>query len=606
MPNQFLSPEGDLENYFVTEYWLIDQYVGDTLWTWGTNGSGQLGINNATQRNTPVTTSAGGTNWKQVATSNTMTVAIKTDGTLWTWGRGTNGRLGTNDATQRNTPVTTFAGGTNWKQCSCGYGSAVAIKTDGTLWGWGRNGFGELGDNTTTGRLTPVTTFAGGTNWKQVAIGSGNDGATAAIKTDGTLWIWGTNGYGQLGTNDTTQRNTPVTTFAGGTNWKQVSFGFNHTTAIKTDGTLWTWGGNGAGQLGDNTTTDRSTPVTTFAGGTNWSQVACVGISVAAIKTDGTLWTWGRNNQGQIGDNTTTDRYTPVTTFAGGTNWKQVSGRGTNFLNHIAAIKTDGTLWTWGRNSNGQLGDNTIIGRCTPVTTFAGGTNWKQVACGINYTAAIKTDGTLWTWGQSNNGQLGDNTATDRRTPVTTFAGGTNWKQVSGGYHTTAIKTDGTLWGWGYNGNGQLGDNTIINRSTPVTTFAGGTNWKQVACGGFHTVALNDNGTDKILYVWGLNTYGQLGTNWITQDINILQTFAGGTNWKQVSADGNNTSAIKTDGTLWTWGNGAGGRLGDNAAISRSTPVTTFAGGTNWKQVACGGEGSMAVTSGTDPTYFIS
>ena len=772
MPNQFLSPEGDLENYFVSEYWLIDQYVGDTLWGWGTNGLGKLGDNTTTQRNTPVTTSAGGTNWKQVATSNTMTVAIKTDGTLWTWGRGTNGRLGTNDATQRNTPVTTFAGGTNWKQCSCGYGSAVAIKTDGTLWGWGRNGFGELGDNTTTGRLTPVTTFAGGTNWKQVAIGSGNDGATAAIKTDGTLWIWGTNGYGQLGTNDTTQRNTPVTTFAGGTNWKQVtigrvvtaaiktdgtlwvwgrntngqlgnnttthsstpittfaggtnwkqvdvseshttaiktdgtlwswglgtsgqlgrnsdnssrltpvttfaggtnwadtatgapeelytlfcgfyhtaaiktdgtlwtwgynalgqlgdntttaarstpvttfaggtnwkqvSFGFNHTTAIKTDGTLWTWGGNGAGQLGDNTTTDRSTPVTTFAGGTNWSQVACVGISVAAIKTDGTLWTWGRNNQGQIGDNTTTDRYTPVTTFAGGTNWKQVSGRGTNFLNHIAAIKTDGTLWTWGRNSNGQLGDNTIIGRCTPVTTFAGGTNWKQVACGINYTAAIKTDGTLWTWGQSNNGQLGDNTATDRRTPVTTFAGGTNWKQVSGGYHTTAIKTDGTLWGWGYNGNGQLGDNTIINRSTPVTTFAGGTNWKQVACGGFHTVALNDNGTDKILYVWGLNTYGQLGTNWITQDINILQTFAGGTNWKQVSADGNNTSAIKTDGTLWTWGNGAGGRLGDNAAISRSTPVTTFAGGTNWKQVACGGEGSMAVTSGTDPTYFIS
>ena len=322
---------------------------------------------------------------------------------------------------------------------------------------------------------------------------------------------------------------------------------------------------------------------------------------------EGTLWTWGYNALGQLGDNTIINRTTPVTTSAGGTNWKQVACGGDN----TAAIKTDGTLWTWGSNGSGQLGDNTTISRYTPVTTFAGGTNWKQVTCGSSHTAAVKTDGTLWTWGSNSYGRLGDNTIINRYTPVTTFAGGTNWKQVSGRgtnflNHIAAIKTDGTLWTWGRNSNGQLGDNTIIGRCTPVTTFAGGTNWKQVACGGFHTVALNDNGTDKILYVWGLNTYGQLGTNWITQDINILQTFAGGTNWKQVSADGNNTSAIKTDGTLWTWGNGAGGRLGDNAAISRSTPVTTFAGGTNWKQVACGGEGSMAVTSGTDPTYFIS
>ena len=336
MPNQFLSPEGDIENYFVTEYWLIDQYVGDTLLTWGLNSTGQLGDNTSIDRSTPVTTLAGGANWKQVAG---------------------------------------------------GYQHTTAIKTDGTLWTWGGNDFGALGDNTSINRSTPVTTFAGGTNWKQVAGGRFH---TAAIKTDGTLWTWGDNNFGQLGDNTTTQRNTPVTTFAGGTNWKQVAAGRDHTTAIKTDGTLWTWGYNIGGQIGDNTTTDRSTPVTTFAGGTNWKQVAGGNQHTAAIKTDGTLWTWGYNYYGQLGDNTTTDRSTPVTTFAGGTNWKQVSGGG---YAHTAAIKTDGTLWTWGFNTSGQLGDNTTTDRLIPVTTFAGGTNWKQVAGGINHTAAL-TSGT--------------------------------------------------------------------------------------------------------------------------------------------------------------------------------------------------------------------
>ena len=353
----------------------------------------------------------------------------------------------------------------------------------GNLWTWGRGTEGQLGDNTTTNRSTPVTTFAGGTNWKQIACGSYH---TAAIKTDGTLWTWGYNFYGQLGDNTTTTRLTPVTTFAGGANWKQVAGGYVHTTAIKTDGTLWTWGLNSSGQLGDNTTVNRSIPVTTFAGGTNWKQVAGGYVHTAAIKTDGTLWTWGRNYYGQLGDNTTTDRCTPVTTFAGGTNWKQVAG---GYV-HTTAIKTDGTLWTWGSNFSGQLADNTVTDRSTPVTTFAGGTNWKQVAGGKFHTSAIKTDGTLWTWGYNYTGQLGDNTATDRSTPVTTFAGGTNWKQVtSGGECTTAIKTDGTLWTWGRNDLGNLGDNTVTDRSTPVTTFAGGTNWKQVAGGKFHTAA---------------------------------------------------------------------------------------------------------------------
>ena len=169
----------------------------------------------------------------------------------------------------------------------------------------------------------------------------------------------------------------------------------------------------------------------------------------------------------------------------------------------IAANMITPELWTWGNNLYGALGDNTITQRLTPVTTSAGGANWKQVACGGNHTAAIKTDGTLWTWGRNDDGgQLGTNNLTTISTPVTTFAGGTNWKQVSCGYYmTAAIKTDGTLWVWGQNFSGGLGINAVNNTfphyyiCTPVTTFAGGTNWKQVACGSLHTSAIKTDGT---------------------------------------------------------------------------------------------------------------
>ena len=351
---------------------------------------------------------------------------------------------------------------------------------EGNLWTWGSASYGRLGTNDTTpNRLTPVTTFSGGNNWKQVSSSSIH---TAAIKTDGTLWVWGNNDFLRLGINATGNRSTPITTFAGGTTWKQVSCGGSHTAAIKTDGTLWTWGLGVSGRLGNAVTTNVSTPVTTFAGGTNWKQVSAGGSNTAAIKTDGTLWIWGSGNSGRLGtnDTTTLNRPTPITTFAGGTNWKEVSSG--SFIN--VAIKTDGTLWTWGYGDQGRLGINDTGNRFTPVTTFAGGNNWKQVSAGGVFTAALKTDGTLWTWGSGGGvgggPALGTNAAGNRSTPVTTFAGGTDWKQVSAGdNNAAAIKTDGTLWVWGYGTNGILGNAVTTNASTPVTTFAGGTNWKQ-------------------------------------------------------------------------------------------------------------------------------
>jgi alpha-tubulin suppressor-like RCC1 family protein len=383
MPTFYNFRENGLNYSFDDIFVPADLFREGTLFVWGLATSAQLGNNSATSASTPVTTSTGGSNWKQVSARTSHTAAIKTDGTLWTWGGGTNGQLGNAAITNISTPVTTFAGGTNWKQVSTGNQHTAAIKTDGTLWTWGGGGAGRLGNGETTGTIsTPVTTFAGGTNWKQVSCGNG---FITAVKTDGTLWIWGNGADGRLGNAVTTNVSTPVTTFAGGTNWKQVSGGIFHVAATKTDGTLWTWGNGTSAQLGINANTNVSTPVTTFSGGNNWKQVSSGGYYTAAIKTDGTLWTWGVGTSAQLGINANTNKSTPVTTFSGGNNWKQVSGGDT----HCAAIKTDGTLWTWGNGVDGRLGNAVTTNTSTPVTTFAGGTNWKQVDAGGSHTAAV-------------------------------------------------------------------------------------------------------------------------------------------------------------------------------------------------------------------------
>jgi len=294
-------------------------------------------------------------------------------------------------------------------------------------------------------------------NWSSVSCGGYH---TIAIKTDGTLWAWGENGYGQLGLGDTTDRNTP-TQVGTGTNWSSVSCGYGHTIAIKTDGTLWAWGYNYYGQLGLGDTTNRNTP-TQVGTGTNWSSVSCGGWHTIAIKTDGTLWAWGYNYYGQLGLGDTTDRNTP-TQVGTGTNWSSVSCG----VYHTIAIKTDGTLWAWGRNGYGQLGLGDTTNRNTP-TQVGTGTNWSSVSCGYGHTIAIKTDGTLWAWGRNYYGQLGLGDTTDRNTP-TQVGTGTNWSSVScGGWHTIAIKTDGTFWAWGYNYNGQLGLGDTTNRTVPT------------------------------------------------------------------------------------------------------------------------------------------
>jgi len=333
---------------------------------------------------------------------------------LYAWGRNNRGQLGLNDTLNRSSPAQVGAL-TTWSEIASGggnYGFSVAVKTDGTMWIWGNNDVGQLGLNDTVYRSSPVQVGAL-TGWFKIAAGS-NFGL--AIKTNGTLWSWGRNNYGQLGLNDTDNRSSPVQIGAL-TTWSQVSSGAYFNLAVKTDGTMWGWGNNGAGRLGINNTDNRSSPVQIGAL-TAWSQVSAGANSSVAIKTDGTMWSWGNNNSGQLGLNDSgayTERSSPVQIGAL-TTWSKITG-GSSFN---VAIKTNGTMWGWGSNNAGRLGLGDTYYRSSPVQIGAL-TTWSQVATGENFAFAIKTNGTLWSWGNNQFGTLGLNesgTPYNRSSPV--------------------------------------------------------------------------------------------------------------------------------------------------------------------------------------------
>jgi alpha-tubulin suppressor-like RCC1 family protein len=263
-----------------------------------------------------------------------------------------------------------------------------------------------------------------------------------------------------------------------------VSAGETRTAALKTDGTLWGWGGNLCGRLGDNTIVNKSSPVREISSSTTWCQVSAGAVHTAAIKTDRTLWSWGYNVQGQLGTNSVISRSSPVREISSSTTWCQVTvGRYST-----AALKTDGSLWAWGY---GQLGDGTTTSRSSPVREITSSTTWCQVSAGYRHTTALKTDGTLWAWGNNTCGQLGDNTVVNKSSPVREITSSSSWCQISGSQnHTAALKTDSSLWSWGNNGAGRLGDNTTVNKSSPVREITSSSSWCRVFAGRDQTNAI--------------------------------------------------------------------------------------------------------------------
>jgi len=411
-------------NTWTLDEWYAQAVAGTTggyvspmngeLWTWGLNENGVIGQNLDSggpgilnSRSSPI--QLPGTTWSDIlgeggGAEQETQGALKSDGTLWMWGRNQQGQLGLNEGgpstdNARSSPtqvpgtwklVQDDEDGTNinQKNIACS-GGTYAIKNDGTLWAWGSNAFGQLGLNQSpgnSGATCSSPTQVGTGTWK--ALNFGRDGVFQGIKTDGTLWMMGRGQYGRSGWNDLINRSSP-TQVGTNTNWKGVGGSGQHCFATKTDGTLWGYGNNNSGQLGVNNTSTvaYSSPVQ-IGTNTTWSTLDTTEDASIAIKTDGTLWGWGRNEAGSLGLSQVNDTYYSSPTQIGtGTTWQNVSAVGGN---SFISNKTDGTLWAWGYNNEGQLGVNNKTNYSSPRQIP--GTDWSIKIGGYNQGAsAIKT-----------------------------------------------------------------------------------------------------------------------------------------------------------------------------------------------------------------------
>jgi alpha-tubulin suppressor-like RCC1 family protein len=375
-----------------------------------------------------------------------------------------------------------------FRQIVAGGNHCLAIKTDGTLWTWGENSVGQLGNGTTAATTNPIK-IGSDTDWAYITAGvSGNH--SIAIKNNGTLWAWGYNFYGQLGNGTGTNLLVP-TQIGTDTNWATAAAGLFFTIALKTDGTLWAWGRNDSSQLGIGSNlapNDKKlvpTQVTTTIG--SWVKIVAGDAHCLGIQTDGSLWAWGYNFFGQLGNGlngNNTNKNTP--TLISSLNWTDIAAGDS----HSLAVKSDGTLYSTGNNLDFQLGQGTS-GPGTNTNTFiqiGAATDWTKVGCGEFHSFALKTTGTLYAWGNNPTGQLGIGTNgpdTDVNTP--TQVGTQNkWENVGGGRGHTVGISRAELYTWGRNLNGQLGNGNTgdafnLNIPTQINCGVGFATWAGTA-----------------------------------------------------------------------------------------------------------------------------
>ena len=518
---------------------------------------------------------------------------------------------------------------------SAGDRFTIALKSDGTVWAWGDNSYGQLGDGTNTNRNEPEQ--VPGLN-NVIAISAGSSHSTA-LKNDGTVWAWGKNNSGQLGDGTWINKNEPVQVI-NLTDVKEISSGCCHSMTLKNDGTVWAWGDNYYGQLGNGGYIDRNQPVQA-SGLTDVKEISAGGFHSMALKNDGMVWAWGENYHGQLGIGNVGDnlpRITPVEVSVL-TDVTAISAGG----NHSLAIKNNDTVWAWGYGQYGQLGNGTTSSDEIEPLQITGLTDVLKIIAGWNHSLAIKSDGTVLSWGMNFCGQLGDGTTTHKLQPVQI----TDFTNVTGIFanecHTVAFMSDGSVWSWGRNLSGELGDGTFNNRNVPgqslinliteapppeqtpapVVTTESQTVYSssiiiegtavpvstiRITGGSETTTGLADSEGNFSIQVFlslydvnNLNITAQAEGKAMSDSITVYIThepseLPDAMPESKLSAGHDHSLFLKGDGKVWSWGGNNSGQLGSGNLENSAEPVEVL-GLTDVRAVSAGSDHSLALKS---------
>ncbi|KAB2668333.1 MAG: hypothetical protein DVB31_06630 [Verrucomicrobia bacterium] len=518
-----------------------------TLWGWGDGHFGQLGEGTLGDHPDPRRIGSGA-DWESVAAAADSSFGIRSDGSLWSWGINSGGQLGLGDFALRTQPTRSGAD-SDWWSASCSSFHTVVLKLDGSVWGFGGNDAGELADDQPA-RLPVPRRIVGGGGWK-AAIAGTFGGYTLLVDRDGRMFGRGNNAAGQLGIGRTGQDPREPSRIDGGP-WLAAGAGNLRSAGIRqlpgATPTVAVWGN---APLGDGTFETHIFPVPVALAAT--PAVIAVGSHFQTVGTDGTLWGWGENFRGQVG-----------TGSAGGWEFAPVRiGTRTDWLRvdvssgHSLGITVDGALWAWGDNASGQIGAGPADGSPAPVRVDALGTGVVQASAGDGFSLAVRGDGSLWSWGGNSESQLGNNGGPDNPTPARVGTDN-DWRAVSAGTtHALAVKNDGSLWGWGRNRENQLGDGTTETHGVPTLNprLADVT---AVDAGYEHSLAIRADGS---LWAWGRNNHGQLGDG-TTENRAQPVRIGSDTDWVAVAAGAYHSMARKSDGSLWAWGDNELGATG--------------------------------------------
>jgi alpha-tubulin suppressor-like RCC1 family protein len=491
-------------------------------------------------------------------------------------------------------PVMAVAAGSN---------HTLALCVDATVRVWGKNDRGQLGDGTTSDRHAPVTVLSPSVfqgdevveyePWTEAIAVAAGSRHSLALRADGTVWAWGANSEGQLGDGTTTDRHTPVQVHGVEAGRSLIGIiaitaGSSYSVALRADGTVWAWGANNAGQLGDGTTEGRRAPVL-VTGLTRVSAIAARGTHTLALIADGTVRSWGSNGKGELGNGTTTDHPNPgPVTGPAGVGWLSEVAAIAAGAGYSLALRADGTVWSWGKNSKGQLGDGTTHTRLHPVQVRdASGrgalTGVTAVAAGAVHSMALHGLAQVFAWGWNNGGRLGDGTTTDQHVPVLVKSQNSVGAIAiaAGQVHSLLVAADCNLRAWGSNSKGQLASAVGYYSAFVTEPFAVASaemyNLSAVAAGEAHSLALRPGGPkgdEDATHIrsWGWNASGQLGDG-ATEDHIEAWAVPGLTGLKALAAGDRHSLTLRTDGTVWAWGANGQGQLGIDSTENQPKPV---------------------------------